>query len=954
MGASGKRLRHFREKLLTLIGLACLLWAAPVPTQAQPQLASPSPIHHTAWRTVDGAPGPVTALTQTTDGWLWIGTSTGLFRFDGVRFDRVETLGGSRLAHEAVASLASGASGELWIGYRYGGASRFRQGRLIHYTRAEGLPNSVPIGKLAAAHGDVWAASKAGLFKFNGSRWNAALPGHEDVSEVIIDRQKNVWFVSRARLMFLSDGAREARVVGEAVGDGDVVLHESPDGSVWSLDQNGRMRRFGPEGRRPAGAVVPQALAVAGAPGGEIAAPAAVIEDREGAIWVGTRDGLDRFRHNKLQRVPLPESSVPVALASAESGAVWVARKERPLLKLESAPREIPNVRGAAILQPGPDGGLWVGSATGSLWHLTGNEVRNVMGPPQLRSGSIQCLGVDGGNHVWISGPAGLFRLEEDRTWSSWQGRAGFPDEPPRVIHGDTSGQTWFGFLQGTVAVHDGSAAKVLSQADGLDVGVVTAIHSRNGHVWIGGESGVQLYHQGRFVSLVAEGDTRFHAVSGIVERGSGELWLHAAEGIFRIAADEVAHFVSHPRHQPRFERFDQHDGLSGSPSLALAGPTAVEGGDGRLWFSTTSGLFSLDPSHILRNPAAPPVEIRGLKAGDRQMAAAGPLRLPSDATQVEISYTALSLLIPERVQFRYRLEGVDASWRDAGARRAAFYTNLTPGHYRFQVMAANGDGVWSPQVAELRFSIEPMFYQTGAFRLACGILVAASFLMFLRWRQRRLTAKATERMRIRQIERDRIASELHDTLLQGFYALLLSVQAAINRISDPAVKDLLESAMERSERLVEAGRDRVAGLRRTSTPVGDIAKALRCAAEEMSHPRSAHITIFVDGLPQDLPADMGDEIYFIGSEAIANAVQHAQARRISVELEAVGNRLRLTVHDDGQGIPEEVLRRGGVEGHWGIRGMQERAARFGGKLNIVSDGIEGTTVELLALLPAS
>ena len=484
-----------------------------------------------------------------------------------------------------------------------------------------------------------------------------------------------------------------------------------------------------------------------------------------------------------------------------------------------------------------------------------------------------------------------------------------------------------------------------LSAKEGLETDNLLSIETKNGRVWVGGDSGVQLYRDGRFHSLLGEGHVHFHGVSGIVQRANGDLWLHGSEGVTRIDAGEVARFLLDHRHEPRFERLDYHDGLAGSPSQSRFLPTLVEGDDGVLWASTWSGVFRIDADHMPTNPVPPRVVIKAVRTSGQVLGPAPGLSLEPNTTQIQVDYTALSLQVPERVRFRYMIEGLDPAWQDVGVRRSAYYTSLSPGAYRFKVLAANNDGVWSLEPAVLDFRIAPALHQTAAFRLACGAALALCLLWAFRWREKRLAARTIERERLRQAERERIAAELHDTLLQGFYALLLSVQAAMNRITVPSVRAALEAALQRSERLVNAGRDRVAGLRKAAPGIGDLARAIHAAAEDLSR-AGPRITVSVRGAAY-VPADVQEEVYFIATEAMSNAVRHANASHIKVRLEASARGMDLAVEDDGIGIPPEVLAQGGVEGHWGLRGMRDRAGRFGAALKMRSSQTTGTTVRV-------
>jgi len=967
-----------------------LAWFA-LSASAQDKAPGLLQMHHTAWSTRDGAPGPVLALAQTPDGWLWLGTPTGLFRFDGVDFERVDTLGGVPLRSSAVRSLAVDPRGALWIGYLYGGASRFSNGRLTNYGAEQGLPNSATLARVAVGpDGRVWAAAVHGLYRLAGEKWERMLPDRTLVMDVFVDHAARVWFTAKDRLYMLDPAAAGPREMGEAVWDDASHLTEAPDGSVWVADRTRGLRRYGPEGPRPVAARVPtgptapllfardgtawfvgdglwRTNAEAWGRGDDRGAAEArawfgqrqglsgeavyaLLQDREGTVWVGTSGGLDRFRRNKLTRTEQAQNALPVTLAAANGSDVWVGRSELPLLRIGSSTKEFPAINDkVSTIYPDVDGSTWVGSQEGRLWRIVDDEVSQLPGPKSVQTGHVvQGLTRDHQGRLWAA-CAGIFRRDGSE-WVGMSGREGLPDDAPTVLYTDPQGRVWLGFTDSRLAVYEGGRGRTFTPEQGMQVGAVLALQAVGDHLWVGGESGIVIRLAGEFLPLVGAGGVVFHGVSGVVELPSGELWMNTADGIVRIPAAEVHGFRADPAYRPRFEVFDHRDGLEGRAPQLGGLPTLVAAHDGRLWFSTTTSITSVDPTSIPRNRVPAPVSIRALKAGDTVMAPVQGARLPPLTAAVQIEYTAMSLAIPERVKFRYRLEGVDADWQEAGPRRTAYYTNLGPGDYRFRVMASNDDGVWSETPAVLQFSIAPALYQTLAFRVACLLAFAALLGWLYVLRVRTLTARAAEKMRERQLERERIAVELHDTLLQGVYGLLLRMQSVLERMSEEPARHILAVAVERAESLVNEGRDRVAGLRRSDDHFGDLATALPRLAHEITGGAHPHVDVSVDGPVQDLRPEVQEEVYYIAREALLNVAHHARAQRAEALLVCNEEGAKLVVRDDGRGIPAEVLQEGRAEGHWGLQGMRERAARIRGLLTIGNR--EGGGAEVVLQVP--
>ena len=345
-----------------------------------------------------------------------------------------------------------------------------------------------------------------------------------------------------------------------------------------------------------------------------------------------------------------------------------------------------------------------------------------------------------------------------------------------------------------------------------------------------------------------------------------------------------------------------------------------------------------------------PPVRILGVIADHKTYEPKARLRLPPLTRVLEIDYTALSLTIPEEVRFRYRLAGAGGDWQDAGTRREAFFTNLRPGSYRFNVVACNNDGVWNENGATLDFVVLPAFYQTRSFFLLC--FAAPAFLVWAayRWRLRQFAARLDLQFQERLDERTRIAQDLHDTLLQGVLSASMQFHVAVDGIpADAPEKPRLSRALQLLAQVIEEGRNAVRGLRAPapqSPGADDLGQALSRIPQELGLQEPSGFCIVVEGPPQPLRPLIHDEVYRISREALVNAFRHSGAAEIEVEIELAARALRVFVRDDGRGIDPEVLR-SGREGHWGLSGMRERAERIGAQLRVWSRERAGTEVEL-------
>ena len=1009
-----------RRTLLCALCAVCALVGRP--TRAQGTAPTLGQLDHTAWTIRDGAPGAVNALAQTSDGFLWLGTQMGLYRFDGERFERFEPTGGQAMAELSINALLALPGGALWIGYAGGGASVFAGGRLTNYAEREGLPRGTLTAFAHDSAGGLWAATTSGLARLVGDRWHpvgpeSGFPGGLTTG-LLVDRRGTLWAAALAGVYVLPRDARRFAWRApslDAPPGGAGIPREAPDGSVWGASRpRGLVRLSASDGSPPPrttvsryrghemfgllidrranawlvgdhDGVVRVPLSTASRAAGQVdtaawqtrsraeglsgSAVRALLEDREGTVWVGTDRGLDRFRATKLTPVVLPRPVYGVALAAAEGGAVWAGSHiVGPLLAISNAGDRI--VAHPAVLGEGScayrdlDGGVWVGGLSG-LWQGRGGSFTRVALPAEAADAQVQAIAVDRGGALWLSvmgngRPAVLRR--RGRRWARFGAAQGLDGQLASVVVADSAGRVWLGYRGDRVARVAGGSVRVFSARDALRVGSVKAIHVRGDRVWVGGTSGLAVLDAAdgggaRFAPLGIAGGT-LRGVTGIVETAGGDLWLNGVDGVTRVPAAELRRALRDSAYRARDERFDVRDGVTGPAPQVRPLPSAVEGTDGRLWFTSESGVAWLDPRHIPRNLVPPPVHVRALDAGGRRYEAAGRVVLPASTTAVNIAYTALSLAVPERVRFRYRLLGpgarADTLWQDAGARREAIYTNLAPGAYRFEVIAANEDGVWNTRGAALDVVIPPTFVQTDAFLALCVAAAAGAAWWIAAWRQRRAAAAIRAQFETTLAERTRIAQELHDTLLQGFTGVSLQMRAVQRMlVSRPAeAASVLAHATTTADATLREARHTVWDLRAPELDAHDLPDALAAAARDAIGAAPIRLGLAVRGDRRRLTPAVEAAALGIGREAVRNAVQHARPGIVELDLEYGPRTLTVHVRDDGRGLAPQDADAARTRGHWGIVGMRERAVRAGGTLNIAPAPDGGTLIS--ATLPAA
>lgn len=967
--------------------LACHVLAASA--QSLPVASRPViDMQHASWTAKDGAPTGITAIAQTADGWLWIASSVGLFRFDGVRFERMT--GAQAPLSSSIHSMGLLPDGRLWLTYKFGGASLMSAAGMQHFRVGEqAMPGGTSSCLGQDGDGRLWLSSQRGLRLLDkDGNWRApapplAVPGG-GATAMLLDRSGRFWVRMDDAVYVLDKHAARFAKGPPVTGFGKLAQH--PDGSVWTSATTGPGLQL--LAGAPGAAVLDSAslgnityflfdhagklwmpnyngvsvLSAAGAgafPAQRTGAGQglsgqhgyAVFEDREQNIWVGTENGLDRFRAYRLAPVALPRYlGAARALAPRREGGVWVDRSVIAAAGASPEPFAPPSSATdlTTALHAAPGGVLWSGGI-GALWKIHQGQRVAVPLPAGLAwpaTTVILSMATDAAGALWVGmGRRGLYALRNG-AWLENGGMPGLAGLAPSVIASDAR-RTWFGSTNDRLVVLERGKLRSLGRAEGVQLGTVLAILPTGQGAWIGGENGVAHVEGQKVVPVSGLGDDPFAGTTGMVLAADGTLWLNGGAGISAIAAGELQRALREPGYRVQFSRLDYRDGLQGTASPITPFPSAVRSSDGALWFSTMGGVYTFDPARLARNALVPPVYITALKANGRQYPLHDGVRLPPHAGELAIDFTALSLRAPERMRLRYRLDGLDQpgqDWHEVAGRRSVQYTSLAPGPYRLRVIASNDDGVWNETGAQLSFEVLPGLMQTIWFRVLCVLACLLLAWLLHRWRLARLTAQMHLRMHERVGERTRIARALHDTILQSMQGLILHLHVARGAMPQgSAVHARLEQVIADADRAYVDGRDQVSALR--VSLADDLEDAIAETGERLRQcqPQDGPQTAFelqVTGQCRRLRDIVAEETVEVAREAIRNAFQHASASTIVVTLDYGARQLTLTVCDDGTGMAET-----GGEGRWGLVGMRERVARIKGRLSVDGAAAPGTCI---------
>jgi signal transduction histidine kinase/ligand-binding sensor domain-containing protein len=947
---------------------------------------------HDRWGTEQGFPrGPVYAINQSSDGYLWIGTESGLVRFDGLNFQMIRDTSGF-LHVPSVLGLSSDREGNMWVRvegpvegprpllYRDGtfkdpigerklpfsnvtamgltnqgtvlfsslerDAVTYRNDRFETIAHTPTQSRSPWLSIAQTSDGVIWMGTRdRGLFRLFGGRYEVVNGLPDTKINCLLAVQNTLWIGTDTGValwngtMLSSTGIPDKDNRFQAL-----ALAKDRDGNIWVGTDSSGLLRLNSHGLSSAD--------VGGR--GYKRAITAVFEDREGDLWVGSADSIERYRDGEFvtysSKEGLPsDSNGPVYVD--ESGRSWFAPVAGGLCWLEGARHGCVTEAGLGTdivySIAGRKDELWLGRQRGGLtrlqWREGGYRASTYTQTQGLSQNSVYSVYVTHDGTVWAGTLSGGVSEFKDGRFTTYTTANGLASNMVASMLKGSDGTMWFATPEGLSALSNQRWHTILAKEGLPSANVNSLFEDSAGVLWIGTARGLAFRDSGRIQTLKNEPVPLQEQILGIAEDKTGSLWFETSSHVLQVNRRKL---MSGGLAEGDVREYGLADGLHGTEGVKRQRSVTADA-LGRIWFSLNRGLSVVDPARLSRNSVPPIVHVQAISVDRTNINLSSSVRIPAQPQRITFEFAGLGLAIPERVRFRYRLDGYDQKWSEPVAAREAVYTNLPPGPYRFRVAASNPDGAWNSAEASLPFEIDPLFWQTWPFVFSFVLSLGLVILALYRFRMHRLTRQLQVRFEERLAERTRIARELHDTLLQGFLSASMQLHVAADQLPpDSPVRPRLSRVLELVGQVIEEGRNAVRGLRSSRSVSLDLEQAFSGIEQELGFHGKAEFSLIVDGKPRPLRPILRDEVYRIGREALVNAFRHSQAKNIELEIEYAAKSLRMLVRDNGRGIDPRVLQ-SGREGHWGIQGMRERAEKIGAKLRVLSSAHAGTEIEL-------
>jgi len=990
----------------SLVCLTMIGWASAA-AQGGPQFTART------WEVADGLPNnTVQAIAQTSDGYLWVGTHEGLARFDGTHFKIFDKTTTPQLTNWNITALCREKAGALWIGSGAGGVVRLKDGGFRHYGRSEGLAGDNIRAIYESHDGSIWIGTSTGLSQFrNGafSNYTRLYFTREPslVSSIINgiseDNEGGVWVASSGGLNYLKGRVIEEFTTSNGLPNRSIrSVFRDRDGRLWigsnsglTVYENGAFRTYGTEDglsddfvtsvcedrqgnlwvgnygglNRFAEGAISSYLNDKQEPYDQVNT---IVEDREGNVWVGSKEGLIQFTPKRFsvfsKQQGLSYNNV-MSVREDRSSNLWIATWGGGLNKLKDGKVTVYGPRNGLISPiilstcEARDGSLWIGAEfDAGLAHLAQGKFQRFTARDGLIPSGLKAIHEDRTGALWIGTSQGLNRWQHGQFAAYTSTNSTLPADVVRAILEDHDGKIWFGTDGGLSRWQDGHFVNYTTR-EGLSDNVVNALYEdKEKNLWIGTDAGgLNRYRDGKFTCCDTQHGLFSDRVLEILEDDYGQLWMTCYKGVFCVRKQELDDLDHGRIDQVHCSAYGKADGMESPQCNGVAQPAGWKTHDGRLWFPTTKGLVVAEPN-LRHNEVPPPVLIERIAAdnktiemGEWPLASAFPaLTLPPGNGEFEVQYSSLSFSSPERDRFKYKLEGADSDWIDAGSRRLAHYNNLYPGTYRFLVKAANNDGVWNEIGVSLPLVLKPHVWQTKWF-LALAVLAIIAMVgglaRYMSWKKLRQKLALLELQHSLDRERARIARDIHDDLGCSLtHITLLSEESQIEGEQElqANTRKISATAREMARSLEEI----VWAINPEHDTLEGLVEYLTQSADEFLEDTTIHSRLKAPNVLPDysVPADVRHELYFAFKEALNNSVRHARASEIQIEFLVEPGRFQIIIIDDGSGFDPGSAR---PEGN-GLKNMRRRLEAIGGQFEIRSRPREGTRIQMTIRLKES
>ncbi|MFL6464097.1 MAG: two-component regulator propeller domain-containing protein [Bryobacteraceae bacterium] len=915
-----------------------LLWTLIFPSAALALLPQDklSQYGRQTWRTENGLPqNTVRAILQDHEGYIWFGTEGGLVRFDGLKFVVFDAENTRALRSNSITGLLEDKTGTLWIGTTEG-ITRLHNAEFQTYTTEDGLPANHIWSLHLDRAGVIWVTTPEGTAHFDR---NYFIRGTAPSQALIVqDKSGRSWTGSEHGLTFSGQAFAKTYTTEDGLPSKRITtLYPDREGSLWVGTDAGAARIIDNTVERfPAGDPLSQNAVLS------------IYEDRESNMWFGTdSSGLTILRNQSFTTYTSREGSLDNQIRcvlQTRNGTIWIGTnggglrqfKDQQFSTLTTANGLASNI----ILSLAEDaaGALLIGTPDG-LNRLRNGTLSLTTSADGLAEDFIRSVYADTSGSLWVGTRRGLSQIINNHITTYTQANGLGSDLIGAIIQGRDN-DLWIGTLHGLTRFRNGTFTNYTTK-DGLSSSVITDLYmDTEGTLWIGTQGGgLDRLHDGSFTTFTPQLGMP-ETIYGVNEDAHGNLWLAAKNGIFRVNKNDLNRRSTN---KITVVPYGTSDGLQVSECLGGGHPAIWKDQSGALWFSTAKGVAVLRSGRNRLNQLPPPVALETVYVDDRALDPAQLTEVAPGHSRLSFEYAGLSFIAPQKMQFRYKLEGFDRDWINAGARRTAYYTNIPPGHYRFRVLASNNDGLWNQQGASFALDVHPRFYQTWWFTFL--LLLAAALLVYAMyyWRVKQVQSQFNAVLQ----ERNRIAREIHDTLAQGFVGVSVQLEIVSRLLgsSVEAAREHLDQARTQVRQSLSDARRSIWELRSQSPEHQDFASRLSNAAKQTAAASSAVVQLQVHGIYRPLATDVEDELFRIAQEAVTNAVRHSGAKHINIDLAFDTKKLRVTIGDDGCGFNNGQAHWSGPSGHFGLKGMRERAQQIRAELVVNSEIGKGTKV---------